>query len=102
MSKKKKGTVNVALVGTGHRVLDELLPHLYKHEQKSQIEVVAFCDPVPDALAYANKLYNTEGAMAIYSDHSTLYADKEKLSLHWVIIGSKNNVHAEQIIAAFE
>jgi len=94
--------VNIAVVGTGHRVLDELLPLLYKHPEKDRIQVVAFCDPVQEALEYANKKYNIANSIANYSDYRQLYADKDKLSLHWVVIGSKNNLHAEQIIAAFE
>eukprot|EP00928_Gymnodinium_smaydae_P035074 TRINITY_DN24744_c0_g1_i1.p1 TRINITY_DN24744_c0_g1~~TRINITY_DN24744_c0_g1_i1.p1 ORF type:complete len:397 (-),score=49.77 TRINITY_DN24744_c0_g1_i1:203-1393(-) len=102
MAKKLKGVVNIAIVGTGHRVLDELLPHLYKHEQKHQIDIVAFCDPEPDSIAYANSKFNSDGCIPNYTDYRKLYADKDKLGLHWVMIGSKNNVHAEQIIAAFE
>lgn len=91
---KKNKKVKVGLIGSGTRlrgVVETLL------NASNQIEISAVYDPNPSSVKAAVEKFNPE--MIVCSTMEELLANEE---IHWVMIGSWNCYHADQIIASFE
>lgn len=84
----------IAVVGCGRRIRDIL--KLLMHENQL-IEIVAFID---EDIKYANELKNEFANEAKEYTDLDLALDIEKPK--WLLIGSRNFLHAEHILKAFE
>lgn len=62
-----------------------------------RIRLVAACDTSADSIAAARKQLNPE--LAVYEKYRDLVRDP---AVDWVMVTSWNNVHREQVVAAFE
>jgi predicted dehydrogenase len=87
------GSVGIGVIGCGGMGLD-MARHLEKMDPR--LKTVALCDPDPRSI---------EKAKATLQYSPTVHADYHELvarpDLHWVIIASWNNAHADQTVAAF-
>lgn len=84
----------IGIIGCGRRMHDLLSLFL---KNKPQIEVVALVDEAPQ---YAEQyLKDFEWDCPIFTTPQKAFA---KVKMDWVFIGSKNMLHAEQIICAFQ
>ena len=90
--------IKIALIGCGHRprgVVRLLLAQTTP--AAARLEVVALHDPSPAAI---------EAARAECAPHAREFADVQTLlnesDADWVMIGSWNSFHADQIIAALK
>lgn len=90
--------IRIAMVGCGHRprgVARLLLAQATPAAER--LEIVALCDPSPEAIAAAH---------AECAPGARVFADVESLlnesDADWVMIGSWNAFHADQIVAALK
>lgn len=86
--------VGIGLVGCGGR-----LRRVFRQmrEVSDAIEVVALCDPDPNAIEETQRLVG--GQAHVYSHVEALVRDPQ---VSWVFVGSWNAFHAEQVLAALE
>lgn len=85
----------IGIVGCGGIANGKHLPSLKKLDN---VEIVAFCDIIPERAEKAASEYGAEGAK-VYSDYRELLQDK---SLDIVHVLTPNDAHAEITIAALE
>lgn len=88
-------TYRIAIIGCGGIANGKHMPSLSKLKN---IEMVAFCDIVPERAAAASEKYGAEGAKT-YSDYTELLKDG---SIDIVHVCTPNDSHAEIAIAALE
>lgn len=81
----------VAIVGTGLIAVQNHIPGIQTHPKG---EVVALCDPDPQALAKASAF---SGIARTYADPAELFAQKD---VDAVVIATPNVVHRELVLAA--
>ena len=86
--------VGLGVVGCGSR-LRNVLWELEK--VTAQADIVALHDPSAHAIARMKHAFNIEPT--VYADAGELVRDP---AVDWVLIGSWNCFHAEQVIAAFD
>lgn len=92
MAKKFK----VGIIGCGGIANGKHMPTLAK--MKDRVEMVAFCDIIPERAEEAAKKYGAEGAKT-YTDYRELLKDE---SIDVVHVCTPNDSHAEISIAALE
>lgn len=91
---KSLGKVKVGLIGCGSR-LSQVVEELLK--ASDQVEISAVYDPNADSIKQTLRKFNPQAQVYLRIDELL-----ENPEISWVMIGSWNNQHAEQIIAAFE
>lgn len=87
-------TVGIGVIGCGLRAKTLVGQMLAKSKR---VEVRAVCDVSEKAAAAGREAFG--GKATIHKDYRDLVADP---AVEWVMIGSWNCCHAEQVIAAFE
>ncbi|MEC0230734.1 Gfo/Idh/MocA family protein [Paenibacillus alba] len=85
----------IGIIGCGGIANGKHLPSLKK---LSNVELVAFCDIVPERAAEASEKYGAEGAK-LYEDYTELLKDA---TIDIVHVLTPNDAHAEIAIAALE
>ena len=88
-------TIRIGIVGCGGIANGKHLPSLRKLKD---VEIVAFCDLVPERAREAAARYGAEGA-ATYEDYRKLLEDK---TIDVVHVCTPNDSHAEITVAALE
>lgn len=88
------GKLKIGMVGLGF--ISKM--HLEGYAKCPEVEVVAFCDIIPERAQKAAEQYGAAGAR-VYSDYKQMLAD-EKLDV--VNVCTENAVHAEITIAALD
>jgi len=78
----------IGIIGCGGRLQGVIKP-------RSDAPVVAICDPDPESVASARKLYGT--AFKVYATAEELCADP---AVTWVAVGSWNSLHREHAVTA--
>jgi len=78
----------IGIIGCGGRLQGVIQP-------RSDAPVVAICDPDPESVATARKLYGTD--FKVYATAAELCADP---GVTWVAVGSWNSLHREHAVAA--
>lgn len=91
MSSEKK--LRVAIVGCGGIANGKHMPSLKK---VPEVEMVAFCDLIPERAEKAAKAFGAEGAKT-YTDYKELLKDKSIDNVH---VCTPNRVHSEIAVAA--
>ncbi|MHC4873240.1 MAG: Gfo/Idh/MocA family protein [Planctomycetota bacterium] len=89
--------VRVGLIGCGRR-LNGVLNNTMKNSA-GNLEVAAVFDPNQESIDHLKENVNIGEGMKVYDDYHALVKDD---TLDWIMIGSWNCFHAEQVIAAFE
>lgn len=87
-------TIGIGVIGCGLRaraLVGQML------DRSRHIQVRAVCDVSPQAAASAKAAFG--GHAAVYADYHALVADP---NVQWVMVGSWNCYHAQQVIAAFQ
>lgn len=87
--------VKIGLIGCGRRMPGVTANMV--NPANGKIKVVSIYDPSEKSVQRVKEQFGND--VKEYSDYRELLKDKE---LDWVLIGSWNNFHAEQAIAAFE
>ncbi|MFD0618093.1 Gfo/Idh/MocA family protein [Paenibacillus sp. GCM10027629] len=85
----------IAIIGCGGIANGKHMPSLKKLKN---IEMVAFCDIIPERAEKAAEEYGAEGAK-VYTDYTEVFADK---TIDIVHVCTPNDSHAEIAIAAME
>lgn len=88
-------TVRVGIIGCGGIANGKHLPALQKLEG---IEIVAFCDIIPERAKKAAEEYGVEGAK-VYEDYKKLLRDD---SIETVHVLTPNKFHSEMTVAALD
>jgi Predicted dehydrogenases and related proteins len=88
--------IRVAIVGCGHRLRDVAQRLVsQKTSASARIEIVALHDPSPRSVAAARAAVAPDAA-----GHADLDSLLARQDIDWVMIGSWNCAHADQIVAA--
>ena len=91
----KNGKLQIGIVGCGNIANTKHLPNLAIFPDR--VEVVAFCDLIPEKAEKARAKYGVPGAQ-IFTD----YRELVKLDLDAVHVCTPNRSHAEITVAALE
>jgi predicted dehydrogenase len=86
--------IGFAAIGVGGRLTGLVRDLLATHSDK--VHLTALCDNSPEALAIAQKQLGFEGTTTVDADEAIATTGTE-----WVLIGSRNDLHAQQCMKAF-
>ncbi len=90
--------LKIGFIGCGGIANQKHLPGMKQQVEKGRVELVAFCDLIPERAEKAAKEYGTPDAK-VYTDYHELLADPEIVAVH---VLTPNIAHCEITIAALE
>ena len=90
------GKIRIGIIGCGNIANTKHMPTLFKF--KDRVEMVAFCDLIPEKAEKAAKKYGIPNAK-IYTDYRKCVADPDIDVIH---VCTPNRSHSEITVAALE